>query len=72
MSPPTPKPGWGTLFHPPGPSLEWDEDMLATLERCVAEEWTVAETCRQVGVGRDSVARGFMILIWRYQRGRPV
>jgi hypothetical protein len=71
----SPRPGRkppGTLHSPPGPAIEWCDDMLAELERCATEARTAAETARRIGVDVNALGRGGMLLIWRYKHGRPI
>jgi hypothetical protein len=62
----------GTLFEPRGASLDWPEPMLRTLEVCARQALTAAETARRVGCDVNALGRGGLILIHKYQTGRPV
>jgi hypothetical protein len=67
--PPTFKAGGGSLLNPPGPALCWDRPLLDALEQCIRAELTVAEISRRMGIRRDGLARGAMILLRYHMTG---
>lgn len=65
----TAKKGQGSLLYPTGGPIIWTPELLDALRQCIEAEVTVKETCRRLGMDRDALARGAMILSLRLLRG---
>lgn len=61
-----------SLFLVPGGAIEWTDDLLEELRRCIVQEVPASATAKRLGMATHSVARGAMILCRRMMLDRQL